>query len=215
MKKIFVGTPTIDQKVNTGYMETVLALSSLAPDYGFPIFTLGSNSSINDARNQIASIFLTTDCSHLFFLDSDVAIPDVRDIKAILESDKPIVGIPILRKNPSQPTLNVGKFLEATTDPIVKVEGMATGALLIKREVIEAFKDCPTYSVDDTHVINNSSLQKPEFYDIFHSGIIDGHYTHEDYTFCHDAKLKGFDTYAHVKAKSIHYGTIPFYFGGI
>jgi len=215
MKKVFIGTPTIDQKVNTGYMETILALSSLAPEYAFPVFTLGSNSSINDARNQIASIFLTTDCDYLFFLDSDVAIPDVRDVKTLLESNKDIAGIPILRKNAQNPTLNVGEFLEATTEPLVKVKGMATGALLIKREVIEAFKDCETYNIDDAHIINNSNLQKPVFYDMFHSGIIDGHYTHEDYYFCHEAQKRGFDTYAHVKAKSVHFGTIPFFFGGI
>lgn len=215
MKKIFVGTPTLDQKVNTGYMETILALSSLAPEYAFPIFTLGSNSSINDARNQIASIFLTTDCDYLFFLDSDVQIPDVRDVKTLLEADKDISGIPILRKNPQNPTLNVGEFLEVTSEPLVKVKGMATGALLIKRKVIEAFKDCPTYSIGGDHIINNSGLATPIFYDMFHSGIIDDHYTHEDYYFCHEALKRGFDTYAHVKAKSIHYGTIPFYFGGL
>lgn len=208
MQRILIGTPTIDSKVSTGYLNTILSLNSIGPDkYQFPVFTLNGNSSIDDARSQIASVFLDSPFDYLFFLDSDVEVRNI-DVKRILEADKDIIGIPVLRKNYVSPSLNIGNPLSDPTDGIVEVDGISTSALLIRRNVFEAFKDSPTYT--NKNVINNSSFPVPLFYAIFHSGVVNGNYTHEDYMFCKDARNKGFKVHALMDAKTVHHGTVPF-----
>jgi hypothetical protein len=208
MKKILICTPCIDSKVTTGYLNTILSLNSIGPDkYQFPIFTLNGNSSIDDARSQMASVFLDSPFDYLFFIDSDVELRAI-DVKKILEADKDIIGIPVMKKNYAKPILNIGNILSMPDDGIVEVDGISTSAMLIRRNVLEAFKDCETYT--NKEIINNSALNVPTFYTIFHSGLYKGNYTHEDYMFCHDARAKGFRIHALLDARTIHYGTVPF-----
>lgn len=209
MTRILIGTPTIDFKVHTGFVSTILGLNVLtgSKGYQFPLFTLNGNSSINDARNQIASVFLDSPFDYLFFLDSDVQLM-AEDVGKALEADKDIIGIPVLRKNYENPTLNIGNALSDPVNGIVEVDGISTSALIIKREVLEKFKDCPSYT--NKNVINNSHFEVPVFYDIFRSGVVNGNYVHEDYMFCHDARKRGFKVHALLDATTIHYGNIPF-----
>lgn len=209
--KVFVGTPVLD-KIMPSYLNTILSFNRLAPDYAFPLFTITGNSSINDARNQIASVFLESDADYLLFLDSDVAIRP-EDLLRILKADKDIIGIPVLRKNYTQPTVNMGKMLGTVDNGIVEVQGISTSVLLIKRHVVEAFKDCEIYSAG--HIINESDRNIPVFYNIFHNAIVDGSFVHEDYAFCTDALAKGFHTFALTEAVSQHYGVVPFTYNGL
>jgi hypothetical protein len=209
MSRILIGTPTIDFKVGTGYLNTILGLNALTASKGhqFPVFTLNGNSSINDARNQIASVFLDSPFDYLFFLDSDVELR-AEDVDKALAADKDIIGIPVLRKNYENPTLNIGNILSEPVNGIVEVDGISTSALIIKREVLEAFKDCETYT--NKNVINNSSFNVPVFYNIFTSGVVDGNYHHEDYMFCLHAIKKGFKIHALLDCVTVHNGNIPY-----
>lgn len=208
MKKILIGTPSIDFKVHVGYMRTILSLNSIGPDkYQFPVFTLNGNSSINDARNQIASIFLQSEFDYLLFLDSDVELSSI-DVKRIIDADKDIIGIPVVRKNYEKPSLNMGKALSEPVDGIIEVDGISTSAMLISRRVLETFKDRPIYTF--SNIINESAFNIPTFYSIFDSGVVDGSYFHEDYMFCKDVREKGFKIYSLIEARTLHYGTMPF-----
>ncbi len=216
MIKVFVGTPTLDQKVTTGYLNTIIMVNSLAPDIMFSVFTLGGNSMITDCRNQIASIFLTTDFDYLLFLDSDVELQPL-DIKRLIVEEKDVIAIPILRKNPVQPTVNMGNVIgHISPDGIAEVDGIATAAMLISRKVLEKIiENRATYNSGDANLVNNSKLSVPTFYDIFRAGVIDNKYVCEDYQFCHDVIKLGFKVHAYMGAKSSHYGTVPFRYNGL
>ena len=137
--KIFIGTPTIDQKVNVGYLYTVFNMNSLLPDIETSLFIVGGNSLITDARNRIFSVFANNKEDYLLFLDSDVEVP-VEAIKKIVSFKKDIVGIPISKKNFINPTPNIGNALsKIDKDGLMEVDGMSTAIMLISREVVETF----------------------------------------------------------------------------
>lgn len=104
---------------------------------------------VDNARNEIVREFLKSDCTHLFFVDSDT-IPPVNAIKKLLAADKPIVSAltPIVehdeaRKNDSNGfyrKLNAvgehGKHLNEYVG-LVPIIGAGGSCILIRREVFE------------------------------------------------------------------------------
>ncbi len=210
MKSLFIGTPTIDQKVYTGFLHTCLSLQT---QLDISVFTLGQNSSILDARNQIFTIFINSDKDYLLFLDSDVEV-SANSIINMINTNKDIIGIPVLRKNIENPTINMGNIIQYENDNLVKVDGISTSCLMISKKVALSFTDRPKYKVGSNHVVNNKNNIPLEFYDVFHSKIVNGSYINEDYLFCKEVLEKGFDIYALLNEPSRHYGVVPFEYTG-
>lgn len=72
--KIMVAVPTIDDNVNYYFMRSYCSLVRLLDKNGIEHIHVKNNGShINRIRNQLVSVFLSTDCTHLLFLDSDVS----------------------------------------------------------------------------------------------------------------------------------------------
>jgi len=95
---------------------------------------------LHDNREQVIDDFLKTDCTHLFFVDSDMLFgPEVLDY--LLKQDKDIIGAQYNRR--------MGKEGVSVAPSRYDLEGMsppnrpfinqvvATGCLLIKREVFK------------------------------------------------------------------------------
>ena len=115
---------------------TLIALFKARPDM---MFISKSGPYVFSNRNQVVEDFLLTDCTHLFFVDSDMLFqPEVLD--RLIADDKDIVGAQYNRR------------IEKENDPVVatryqmnpgdqlpqrvfKNYAVATGCLLIKREV--------------------------------------------------------------------------------
>jgi hypothetical protein len=104
---------------------------------------------VDNARNHIVEEFLKTDCTHLFFIDSDT-IPPMNAITKLLSADKPIVSglTPIIehdadRKNDSNGfyrKYNVVGMNEKFVNEfigLIPVKGAGGSCVLIKREVFE------------------------------------------------------------------------------
>jgi len=210
--KIFIGTPTIDQKVNVGYLYTVFNMNSLLPEIETSLFIVGGNSLITDARNRIFSVFTSNKEDYLLFLDSDVEVP-VEAIKKIVSFKKDIVGIPISKKNFINPTPNIGNALsKIDKDGLMEVDGMSTAIMLISRKVVETFiKDADVYTESVNDLINTTNINQPKIYDVFKAFSENGKYWCEDYYFCHQARTKyGFKIYAYMNTVTNHYGTVPY-----
>ena len=219
MTKIFIGTPSIDQKVNVGYLFTIFNTNKLLPDIEIELFVLSGNSCITDARNQIVSFFYNHNTSdYLLFLDSDVEI-NVEEIKKLISAKKDIIGIPVMKKNILERKINMGSVLQIVNDnelnlEMAEVDGISTSCLLISRKVIKSFiqdKETKSYSnsIDDVINMTNSNLNR--IYEIFKTGITNDKFISEDYFFCKQAKEKyGYKTYTILNSKSNHFGTVPF-----
>ena len=98
------------------------------------------------ARNQLVNDFLKSDCTHLFFLDSDMLIlPDVID--RLLAYDKDVVSALAFTRARGLPAFRIienGKYVVPLNYPrksLFETNGASgLGCILIKRKVIEDIK---------------------------------------------------------------------------
>lgn len=104
---------------------------------------LPPNCYIGFLRNMAAYLFLKSDCTHLFFWDTDVVSP-ANALRRLLGHDRDIVIAPYPKKKtePSDSTWPV-QLLSGEPDEKGLLEALlvATGFLLIKRSVIETLWD--------------------------------------------------------------------------
>jgi len=92
MVKIFIAIPTHDYTVHFHFMKSytklIQKLNTLNINY---ITTHISGSLINRSRNQLASIFMVTDCTHILFIDSDISNFE-NIITNLLNANKMVIG---------------------------------------------------------------------------------------------------------------------------
>lgn len=87
----------------------------------------------------------------LLMIDNDVVPP--KDILTMIEHGKPVVSATVTIKKGSVPQpvilkeegdqyrqVNVAEFLDEESDGLIEVDGVGTGALLVRRDVLEEMK---------------------------------------------------------------------------
>jgi hypothetical protein len=93
------------------------------------------------ARNAAVQQFLQSDCSHLFFLDSDV-IPPSDAILRLLARNVPVVSGMYCRRSPPHGipvAIKNGTWLtNFRKGEVVEVDYVGAGCLLVRRDVFEA-----------------------------------------------------------------------------
>jgi hypothetical protein len=100
------------------------------------------DSLISRGRNRLAHDFLKSDCTHLFFIDADIAFEST-DVLRLIESGKPVVGGAYPKKaigagfnvNPLEADLAAGVSVPEA-DGWLEVQEIATGFLCIERSVL-------------------------------------------------------------------------------
>ena len=139
---IFIAMPCYDAvKINT-----MLSIFQLIQKLGQSKVEVGINTMksplIHQARNYLTSVFLTTEYTHLLFIDSDVEFGPEAALR-MLVADKDIICTPYRAKNPdlSTHTYTV-KFSDPKVVPIlpgklVEIEAGPPGLMLIHRRVCE------------------------------------------------------------------------------
>jgi hypothetical protein len=144
---------------------------------------------VDYARNLAVKHFLTTNKTHLLFLDDDT-IPEVDGISKLLSSGKLVVGgLYNLQVDTSdrQSTKLAPSAIVDSQRGLQKVDRIATGFLLIRKEVFE-------------------KIPRPWFefeWDKNHDS-----YLGEDYSFCEKVKKAGFDIYCDPFAVAKHYKSV-------
>ena len=174
--------------------------------------------------------FLSSDCTHLLFIDADVAF-DAQGVIKMVESDLPLIGGLYAKKY-----INWGKVHAAANrnvkpehlhqaacdyyvrgdveigsqDPI-EVLSVGTGLMLIKRKVFETLKpDTPVSRLGSTVVGQIEATEKVHHF--FDTGVDSntGEFLSEDYAFCQRWRAKGGKVYAAPWVQTIHIGTHHF-----
>lgn len=191
--KIFVAIPTYNKQVDVEIATMLCRLPGEYPEHQFGIDFIAS-SIITSSRNYLVNRFLKTDFDYLYFWDADVVIRDASFLGNLLETseklDVPIVGGAYRTKGSdgryAQADVIDGKFvnplLGELTEPRL-IDCLATGSMLIKREVLEKMPN-PWFSFVDTK---------------------DGT-TPEDFFFCLEAKKYGFKCAIDPRFATYHYG---------
>ena len=211
---LFIAMPCYDSvKINTmlSIFQTIQLLGKGGIEIG--INTIKSPL-IHQSRNYLTSVFLTTDYTHLLFIDSDVEFsPEA--VLHMLMAKKDIICTPYRAKNPdlSNSTYTV-KFPDPKAIPIlpgglVEITAGPTGLMLIKREVFEKIiKNRPDLKIKNRV---NPGIKEDEkshsFYHLFFDFAFDDGYTMgEDLSFCKLARSEGFKLYANTNSMTAHRG---------
>ena len=210
-RKVFVGIPAYDGKLN---IKTAFALAKLMPvalGHGVSMYLshMSGCSIITMARNALVNEFLKTDAEELLFIDADVIVePD--DVMRLLaqSTDRDILCGMYPRRAKDK-----NFFLDLYRDdtdalvfdgPLMRVNRVGTGFMLIKRHVIERLiADHPEWNVENRQGDGHVSA-------VFDFAIKDGKYVGEDYLFCDRAREAGFEAWIDVEICLPHVGTEEF-----
>jgi hypothetical protein len=149
---IYIATPAYDGKVQTDYAMSVAETCQLATAMGIRVTLciMRNNIFIDHARNHFARLFLETDCSHLFFIDSDLQF-EPRAVIGLVQSDLDIcAGVYPKRQDPEEYparfAINPEKDGIWVENGWVLCTHVPTGFLCIKRKIIEEmYAEAPEY----------------------------------------------------------------------
>lgn len=194
----FVATPAYDGKVETNFAVSLAESCQAAAQMGIKVTAtvMGNGAFIDLARNNFAHMFLKSDCTHLFFIDSDLKW-EWRGFCGLLLAQKPVVaGAYRKRQEPEEYPL---RYLEDDRGGIQMVDGgwirctrVATGFLCIERKVVEEM-------AKEAQKIKKPT---PELFDediarLFYTDIEDGRFKGEDFAWCDDY-VKKYNDYIYV-----------------
>lgn len=225
--KFFVCTPchrnvTVNYCISLVELVQTLEVSNIQYEVDFVI----GSSIVEDARNKCVSRFLQTDCTHLFFIDSDISW-DPEHFKALFYAalqDVPIVGGVYPKKkldfNSIQRAIKANKNVEdftGTLDPsmfsplgkfkdLIEVSHLPAGFMVVSRTVFEAhIKAFP----DNQYFEEGSNMFRFFYCDLITKN---GKRTSvgEDVNFCRLSRELGFKSYFVPGCTVEHWGEVGF-----
>ena len=232
--KIFLATPMYGGQCTGNYVQSLLNFIMLANSEKIPVQCafMFNESLITRARNGLAHQFLTTDCTHLFFVDADIKF-DANDAYHMIKADVPLIcGIypkkeinwhqvyqAVKDGKPEEELTNyTGSFVvnlvggaasvTVRADQPAEIMAGGTGFMLIKREVFETLKPTtPQYTNDLPNLGMGTKI-----YDFFQTSHCpeSGRLLSEDYHFCVKYREAGGKVYAAPWCKLGHWGSYLF-----
>ena len=211
---IFIAMPCYDSvKINT-----MLSIFQLIQKLGQSKVEVGINTMksplIHQARNYLTSVFLTTEYTHLLFIDSDVEFAPEAGLR-MLVADKDIITTPYRAKNPD---LNIQTYTVKLPDPkavpilpggLVEIEAGPTGLMLIHRRVFEKIiKNRPDLKIKNraNQALKETDKSHSFYYNFFDFAFEDGYTWGEDLSFCKLARANGLKLYANTESMTAHHG---------
>lgn len=143
------------------------------------------NPHVDDARNSIVRHMRRTDCTDLFFLDSDVGA-SADDVVKLCQYDRDIVGGVYPKKSDEEDfpiSIAPGVELWQEADGCVSkgVIGLPTGFMRIKRHVLDAM--CETFK-SRAFKGQGDGPNDPPYIILFERELVNGRRYSGDYNFC-------------------------------
>ena len=210
---IFIAMPCYDSvKINTmlSIFQLIQHLSKSKVEVG--INTMKSPL-IHQARNYLTSVFLTTEYSHLLFIDSDVEFGPEAGLR-MLVADKDIICTPYRVKNDNvEKAMYTVKFPDPKVIPIlpgklVEIEAGPTGLMLIDRKVFKKIiKNRPDLKITNKATPSATHVSHSFYYNFFDFGFKDGYAMGEDVSFCKLARDNEFKIFANIGSSTTHHGS--------
>lgn len=208
-RKVFIGIPTYDGKVNVKLAYTLAALMPMALKHGISV-KLGHVSGcsiITMARNSLVNQFLKSDCTELLFIDADV-IPTTDDIMRLLaQSTGRDITAGMYPRRAKDRKFFMDFYLDEQDelvfeDAMMRANRVGTGFMWVNRHVIEKIaKGSQTYLGPDG---------AGEIANVFEFSMRDGKFVGEDYYFCDKAGMLGYEVWIDVEICIPHLGQEEF-----
>jgi len=174
--KVFVATPVRDT-VTVEYAQSLYYAGLNCKELGIELIPNIARHScfIEIARSSLVKNFLDTDCTHLFFIDSDLGF-ETHAVGGLVQAGVPFCAGVYRKREPKK------RFNAQVHEPIeqrgpwLRVDRTATGFMCLERRVLEEMSTrVPSCKVGQTGIIPL----------VFRTGK-EGIFVGEDYCFCDD-----------------------------
>lgn len=186
----FIATPAYDGKVNSEYALSLAQGMQALTLYGInaTAAVMGNGAFIDLARNAFVRMFLQTECTHLFFIDSDLKF-EPHAMAALIGAGHPIcAGLYRRRQEPEDYPVrwvnhkDGGLWVE--DDRWLMCDRVPTGFLCIERKVIEEM-------VEGAIKLNLPGKNEKDTPRLFYTFVNeDNAFVGEDFAFCEDYKKR-------------------------
>lgn len=206
MKRIAIGTPTLDGKIDVWYVSSLSETLRKSTEEGvnlFPLF-VSYESILPMARNKLFRMAYESQVDSLIFIDSDMGW-DTQTFFDVVNSEHDVIGVPYRCKSDNRIDYNVNFGLDDTIDKngYLKVMSVGTGFLKLSRKAI---KD----------LWNNSesiSFRKEPMKCVFEYTLRDGNvmnFVGEDISLCEKLSELGYDIHLKTTSTCVHVGQKDF-----
>lgn len=177
LRKVLIGTPAHDGRVDVWYCNSLINTVKMAPHFDVlvqPIY-MSYDSLVQRARNDLVRLALEEKFDDLIFIDSDQEW-NPEWIFKLLQHDVDVVGGTVVKKS-DKPMFNVKALksgLKIDKNGLMEVEAIGTGFLRISNKALEAvWNQSPEY-------INEGKKCRM----VFDVQLVDGELVSEDNVFC-------------------------------
>jgi len=167
---------------------------------------------IHQARNYLTSVFLTTEYTHMLFIDSDVEF-EPEAVLRMMVAKKNIVCTPYrikaeaLTEQVYTVSFKDRKSILILAGGLVEIEAGPTGLMLIDRKVFEKIiKNHPELKLKNKAIYDPGESHK-FYYNFFSFDFKDGYSVGEDISFCRLARADGFKIFANIQSPTVHHGS--------
>jgi len=179
---VAIATPCHGNKVEINYLHSIVGMTHLMRTHNarFELLTVPNEALVIRSRNHLVWQFMQTQCTHLFFLDSDMGCK-AHTILRLLSHEKDLVAGVGRRKQAGPPSYCANLIVPPKVDSATGLWGavhVGTACMLISRNCIErmlaAYGQLKYF---DTQA-NRYEVA------LFDTEMRDGLFWSEDYTFC-------------------------------
>lgn len=190
MRKVLIGTPTLDGKVDVWYCDSLMRTARLAIEHDIYIHAIYTSydSLIQRSRNSLVKLALEQGFDDLFFIDSDVEW-EPEWVISVLSYPEPVVGGALVRKSDEKEGYTVkitDNILQWNSrNDLIEVDAVGTGFLKISRFALERVWNMSQSYKDE------SGIENKMIFDI-QIRQSDGELISEDYVFCEKWKSLGY-----------------------
>jgi hypothetical protein len=171
MRKVLLGTPCYDGKVNVEFLHSLLNTVALSSKHNTAIFPVQIcyDALIQRARNDLVSMALESNCDDLVFVDADQEW-DPEWIFKLLDYPVDLVAGTVPKKSDVDIDFNVKALPGGLTKPVnglLEVESVGTGFMRISKKALQTVWDIsPEYKnngktnrmVFDVQILDNGNL---------------------------------------------------------
>lgn len=206
MRKVLIGTPAHDGRVDVWYCNSLVETIRKSYErniYVHAIYT-SYDSLIQRSRNSLVKIALEQGFDDLFFIDSDVEW-NTEWFFNILASNEPIVGAALVKKDDVTEGYTVkitDKDLKYNNlGTLIEVDGVGTGFMKISRFALQKLWDTSPKYRDDDGTINSM---------VFDVIVENGELISEDYVVCKKWRDLGFKVWIDPTITCNHIGVKKF-----
>lgn len=191
---VYVATPAYDGRVLTDYALSMTETALLCGALGIQITAtiVGNGAFIEIARNNLARMFLETDCTHLFYIDADLRF-EPRAFVSLVKDNRPIcAGMYRRRQEPEDYPVKLAPNPELgglwVEDGWVMAERVPTGFLCIRRDVVEEMAREAPIMKQPAQAGHPAQPDTPVLFKTYYNE--DRCFVGEDYAFCDDYRKK-------------------------